>query len=116
MSKILKITAITFGESDDVVIVQEIKKNKNHRNGGASSLALNTSRIRANTTSMGNLLQLLNIPSVKMFMFQLIIKLDYKILSLNFNTNLEEMKKKKVTLHAKNHQSSKRFSLETQTR
>ena len=32
---------------------------------------------------------------VKMFMFQLIIKLDYKILSLNFNTNLEEMKKKK---------------------
>lgn len=67
---------------------------------------------------MGNLLQLLTIPSVKMFMFQLIIKLDYKILSLNFNTNLEEMekKKKKVTLHAKNHQSSKRFSLETQTR
>lgn len=44
---------------------------------------------------MGNLLQLLTIPSVKMFMFQLIIKLDYKILSLNFNTNLEEMKKKK---------------------
>lgn len=56
---------------------------------------MNTSRIRANTTSMGNLLQLLTIPSVKMFMFQLIIKLDYKILSLNFNTNLEEMKKKK---------------------
>lgn len=60
---------------------------------------------------MGNLLQLLTIPSVKMFMFQLIIKLDYKILSLNFNTNLEEMKKKKSLYMLKITKSPRDFLL-----